>query len=87
MKKRKLKIKWLELFKFILEILGMLGCLALIIHDLYKITIYSWITSNMVGWTWFGFITFILAFMALGLMYEDLEEKWNAIPTTKKERA
>lgn len=43
------RIKWLN----VLEIVGFIGCLALIVHDLFMVTIYSWITSNMVGWTWF----------------------------------
>lgn len=76
------KIKWLN----ILKVLGLIGCLALIVHDLFMVTIYGWITSNMVGWTWFGFGTFILAFMVAGLIFEDLEDQWNAIET-KKERA
>lgn len=75
------KIKWLNA----LEILLFFGCLALVIHDLYMITIYSWIKSISVGFTWLGLGTFVLALMAIGVIYEDLEEKAN-IPT-KKERA
>lgn len=48
------------------------------------ITVYSWIHSVSVGFTWFGLGTFIAAIMIASLLYEDLEEA--AIPT-KKERA
>ena len=76
------KVKWLN----VLEALLFLGSLAVIIHDLFMVTVYSWFTSQLVGWTWFGFGTFILAFMVAGLIFEDLEDQWNAIET-KKERA
>lgn len=74
------KIKWLN----VLEMLIFIGCLALVIHDLYMITIYSWIKSISVGFTWFGLGTFVLALMGIGTIYEDLEEKAN-IPTKKRE--
>lgn len=77
------RIKWLN----VLKVLGLIGCLALIIHDLFMVTVYGWITSNMVGWTWFGFGTFVISFMIASLLFEDLEEQWNAIGSTKKERA
>lgn len=76
------RVKWLN----VLEIVGFIGCLALIVHDLFMVTIYSWITSNMVGWTWFGFVTFVVAIMIASITFDDLEEQWNAIET-KKERA
>lgn len=76
------KIKWLN----VLKVLGLIGCLALIVHDLFMVTIYGWITSNMVGWTWFGLATFVATIMIASLIFDDLEEQWNAIDT-KKERA
>ncbi len=75
------KIKWLN----VLELLLFFSCLALVIHDLFMITIYSWINQISIGFTWFGLGTFIGALMAIETLYEDLEEKAN-IPT-KKERA
>lgn len=76
------KIKWLN----VLKIIGFIGCLALIVHDLFMVTVYGWITSNMVGWIQFGFATFVAAIMTAGTIFDDLEEQWNAIET-KKERA
>ena len=76
------RIKWLN----VLKIIGFIGCLALIVHDLFMVTVYGQITSNMVGWTWFGFATFVAALMTAGTIFDDLEEQWNAIET-KKERA
>lgn len=74
------KVKWLN----VLKMLGFIGCLALIIHDFYMITVYSWIHSVTVGFTWFGLGTFIAAIMAASFLYEELEE---AASPTKKERA
>lgn len=76
------KIKWLN----VLKIVGFIGCLALIVHDLFMITIYSWVTSTTVGWTWIGLATLAAAIMTASLIFDDLEEQWNAIGT-KKERA
>lgn len=76
------KVKWLN----VLETLLFLGSLAVIIHDLFMVTVYSWFTSQLVGWTWFGLATFILAIAIASLTYEDLEEKANIV-ALKKERA
>lgn len=75
------KIKWLS----VLELLLFFGCLALVIHDLYMLTIYSWIKSISVSFTWLGLGTFVIALMVIGVIYDDLEEKVNN--PTKKERA
>ena len=63
------KVKWLN----VLEALLFLGSLAVIIHDLFMVTVYSWFTSQLVGWTWFGLATFMLAIAIASLTYEDLE--------------
>ena len=75
------RVKWLN----VLKIVGFIGCLTLIVHDLFMVTVYGWITSNMVGWTWFGFATFVAAIMTAGTIFDDLEEQWNAIETKKRE--
>lgn len=69
------RVKWLN----VLKIVGFIGCLALIVHDLFMVTVYGWITSNMVGWTWFGFATFVAAIMTAGTIFDDLEEQWNIL--------
>lgn len=69
------KVKWLN----VLEALLFLGSLAVIIHDLFMVTVYSWFTSQLVGWTWFGLATFMLAIAIASLTYEDLEEKANIV--------
>lgn len=79
--KAKRKINWLAVIEAIL----FLGSLAVIIHDFYMVTIYSWIHSTLVGWTWFGLGTLFIAFMIASVTYEDLEERYYR--TTKKERA
>ena len=64
--KKRLKIKW----KNIALLLILLVCAGLVIHDVYMLTIYSWITGRMAGWTWFGFLTFLLAFAIGGEIVE-----------------
>ena len=41
------------------------------------LTIYGWITGNMYGWTWFGFLTFIIAFAVGGEIVEYFYEEIN----------
>ena len=79
--KAKRKINWLGVIEAIL----FLGSLAVIIHDFYMVTVYSWIHSITVGWTWFGLGTLFIAFMVASITYEDLEERANR--PIKKERA
>ena len=79
--KAKRKINWLAVIEAIL----FLGSLAVIIHDFYMVTVYSWIHSITVGWTWFGLGTLFIDFMVASITYEDLEERANR--PIKKERA
>ena len=79
--KAKRKINWLA----DIEAIMFLGSLAVISHDFYMDTDYSWIHSITVGWTWFGLGTLFIAFMVAGVTYEDLEERANR--PIKKERA
>lgn len=67
MKKKKIK----NVIKSILFIF----CVVMILHDLYMVTIHSYITGNMYGWSLFGFITFILFVMIASMIYEDFEEQ------------
>lgn len=71
--KKKIKIKWLN----VALVVVFLMCLYVILHDMFMLTIYSWITGKMVGWTWFGFLTFILAVAIGGEIFEYFEEEIN----------
>lgn len=73
MKKNKRKIS----FKKIALLGILLLCTYIVLHDLYMLTIYSWITKTMVGWTWFGFTTFIVAFAVGGEIVEYFIEEIN----------
>ncbi len=64
--KKRLKIKW----KNIALLIVLLMCAYIVGHDLFMLTIYSWITGRMAGWTWFGFLTFLLAFAIGGEIVE-----------------
>lgn len=71
--KKRLKIKWNNI-----ALLGvLLLCAYIVIHDLFMLTIYSWITGHMLGWTWFGFITFIISFAVGGEIIEYFYEEIN----------
>lgn len=64
--KKKLKIKW----KNIALLMTLLVCACIAIYDAYMVTIYSWIKGVSCGWTWFGFLTFLLAFAIGGEIIE-----------------
>jgi len=47
------------------------------------LTIGSWVTGQLYGWTWLGFITFILFCSIAGMIYEDFEEQIEKTPVTR----
>lgn len=57
-------------YKNILLLIILIICTIVASHDLYIIVIQPWITHKTAGWTWFGFITFIIA-LASGLSIVD----------------
>lgn len=63
-----MKIKWKNLFKLII----LLICISTILHDLYMLTIYSWISNTTVSWTSFGLLTFVLSGLLSEYLIEDL---------------
>lgn len=73
MKTKKIKIKW----KNVVLLTTLLLCAILVIHDLYIIVIQPWINGKMAGWTWFGFGTFILAFVIGGAIIDYLNDEIN----------
>jgi len=79
MKKKRLKIKWVNVIKLIVFIF----CISMILHDIFMLTIYGWVTGNLYGWTWLGFITFILFCSIAGMIYEDFEEQIEKTPVTR----
>ncbi len=73
MKKKKIKIKW----KNVALLIALVVCAVLIIHDIYLIAIQPWINGKMAGWTWFGFGTFILAFVVGGAIIDYFNDEIN----------
>lgn len=55
--KKRLKIKWNNIALLVILLL----CAYIVIHDLFMITIYSFVTNNLIGWTWYGLITFMIS--------------------------
>lgn len=62
------KIKWKNLFKLVI----LLICISTIIHDLYTLTVYSWINNITASWTSFGLLTFVLSGLLSEYLIEDL---------------
>lgn len=58
---KKTKIKWKNVLLLILLLISS----SVVIYDTYILTINSWITSEIATWTWYGFITFIIAFIVM----------------------
>lgn len=71
--KKKIKIKW----KNIALLGSLLLCAYIVAHDLFMLTIYSWITGKCIGWTWFGFVTFLIVFALGGKIVEYFIEEIN----------
>jgi hypothetical protein len=67
----KRKIKWKNVIKLII----MLICLLIVIHDMYMVSISQFFTGELVGWTWYGFFSFIVAFFTFGNLYDNLFNK------------
>ncbi len=67
---KKNKIKW----KNVVLLFFLLISSSVVIYDTYILTINSWITSELAAWTWYGFITFILAFITMGKIGEYFYE-------------
>lgn len=74
MKKKKIVKVKIRLGNLALMLL-MISCFFLMIHDFYMMTIFSYVTGSTVGWTWFGFGTFLLAASVGSILYDYFFEK------------
>lgn len=70
---KKIKIKW----KNVLLLMLLLLCAYVVAHDVFMLTVYPLVTDKYVGWTWFGFATFIMAFSLGGVIVEYIDEEIN----------
>lgn len=77
---KKVKIKWLNVGKLILFIF----CIGNISHDLYMVTLYSYISGSMYGWSSYGFLTFILFCIVAIVIYEDFEEQTKSTQPSRQ---
>ena len=71
-KNKRIKIKW----RNVGLVAVLLLCVGVVLHYLFMLTVYSWITGELLGWTWFGFLTFILAFAVGGEIVEYFYEEY-----------
>lgn len=69
-KKKKLKIRWGNVGLMCILII----CFLIVANDIYVIFIQPWITGIEAGWTWFGLITFLLAFFIGGVILDYFME-------------
>lgn len=51
-------------YKTIILLMILIVCIGIVSHDVYLIVLQPWITHETVGWTWFGFITFVIALLS-----------------------
>ena len=70
---KKIKIKW----KNVLLLMLLLLCSYVVAHDVFMLTVYPLVTDKYVGWTWFGFATFIMAFALGGVIVEYIDTEIN----------
>ena len=64
------KIKW----KNVLKLIAMLISAAIVIYDVFMLGFSPFFTGEMLGWTWYGFITFIISCFASFNMYFSIFE-------------
>ncbi len=57
MKNKRRKINWENIVLLII----LTVCTIIVLHDLYVLIVMPWINSNVLGWTWWGLLTFIIA--------------------------
>ena len=65
---KKIKIKWINVSKAILLVLSSL----VVIHDMFMVTAYGWITNKPCQLTWFGLGTFLIACYASIYLVDNL---------------
>ena len=67
----KVKIKWNNIFKFLIMIIS----LCVVLYDVYVVGFSHLFTGELVGWSWFGFISFFVCFFISGTLYDSLFNK------------
>lgn len=69
------RVKW----RNVMKLLVMLIAASVVIYDMYKLTIYSFITDKLGSWTWYGFTTFIMCFAIASVLYFDVFESTKKV--------
>ncbi len=75
MKKKKNRIKWSNIFRFIVLICSV----AIVVNDIYMLVIYPFIHKVTTGLTLYGcltgFLAMFVAYITFDELYEDYHEK------------
>lgn len=69
---KKKKLNWNNLLTLIVFVLS----IAFILYDICVLMVATFM-GKMAGWTWFGFITFIVCWIFASWSYEDLKDAVN----------
>ena len=77
--KRK-KVKWLNVFKLVV----LVASIILVIHDLWLVGFSCFFTNELVGFTWLGLITHIMAWFIIATIIEDFKEEIEKRPNHRK---
>lgn len=65
------KLNWKHLSLLIILVI----CIGIVLHDIYLIGVACWISSKLYGFTFFGFITFVVAIIVGVVVWEKIKEK------------
>lgn len=69
--------------KNVIKLILFIFCVGMILHDVYMLTIYSFISGKLATLTWFGGVTFILNIIIAVCIYDDLQTKKYSYTPTK----
>lgn len=67
--KKRIKINLKTLAVLVIAIIAA----YVILHDIYMLSIYSWINKITVSWSWLGLFTWIISGAALSLCYDYID--------------
>ena len=66
--------------KNVAKVIVLIESLGIVIYDLFMIIIYPVITGELIGWTIFGFSTFIISLMISISIIEQIK----SVPTVQR---
>ncbi len=71
-KKRKVHIKWRNVFRLIV----LMCSIAIIVNDIYMLVIYPFVHNETTGLTLYGCLTEVLAIFVAYITFDELREEY-----------